>query len=52
MKKVTNELVQIFWEDGEKIGMLHQNGQIELYTLKKATKQDTLEFLEVESQTI
>lgn len=49
MKKVTNELVQIFWEDGQKIAMLHQNGQIELYTLKPATKQDVTSILEADN---
>ena len=43
---VTNELVQIFTKDGEKVGILYQNGQIEMYTLKKATKQDVQELLE------
>ena len=44
---ITNELVQIFSKDGEKKGILYQNGQIEMYTLKKATKQDVQELLEI-----
>lgn len=46
MKKVTNELVQIFWEDGEMVGLLYQNGEVKLYTLKRATKADVAELLE------
>lgn len=52
MKKWTSELVQIAWEDGQKVAMLHQNGEIEVYALKPATKQDMLEILEVETNTI
>ena len=47
MKKWTNEVVQIAWEDGQKVAMLHQNGDIEIYTLKRATKQDVERLLEV-----
>lgn len=47
MKKVTNELVQIFWEDDEMVAMLHQNGEIKLYRLKKGTKQDVQDLLEI-----
>lgn len=49
MKKITNELVNIFWEDGQKVGMLYQNGQIEMYTLKPASKQDVANLLETET---
>lgn len=45
---ITNELVQIFYKDGEKVGILYQNGQVEIYTLKKATKQDVQDLLEVQ----
>lgn len=48
MKKVTSELVQVFWEDGEMIAMLHQNGDIKLFTLKKASKQDVVTLLEID----
>ena len=44
----TSELVTIFHDDGQKVGMLYQNGEVELYTLKKASKQDVVDLLEVE----
>lgn len=50
MKKWTNELVQIAWEDGQKVAMLHQNGSIEIYKLKPASKADVAEILESEQQ--
>lgn len=46
----TSELVTIFHQDGEKIGLLYQNGQVEMYTLKKASKQDVQDLLEVQIQ--
>jgi hypothetical protein len=46
MKIWTSELVSICTEEGEKIAMLHQNGEIEIYTLKKASKQDIADLLE------
>lgn len=46
--ETTNELVTIFWRDKQKVGMLHQNGQIEMYTLKPASKADVAELLESE----
>lgn len=48
MKKVTSELVNIFWEDGKMVGLLHQNGRIEVYRLKEASKQDVADLLETE----
>lgn len=45
---ITNELVQIFWENGEKKAMLFQNGHIEMYTLKPVTKQDVQTLLEID----
>lgn len=48
MKKVTSELVNIFWEDGQKVGLLYQNGALEMYKLKKANKQDVADLLETE----
>lgn len=47
MKKVTNELVQIFWEDSEMKAMLHQNGEIKIFVLKTATKQDIQDLLDI-----
>ena len=43
-----SELVTVFYEDGQKVGMLYQNGTIELYRLVKATKQDTAQLLEID----
>lgn len=48
-KKWTAEVVSICWEDGQKVAMLHQNGAIELFTLKPANKQDVADLLEVEN---
>ncbi len=48
MIKWQNEIVQVAYEDGEKVAMLHQNGSIEIYILKKASKQDIAQLLEVE----
>lgn len=48
MKKWQSELVHVCYEDGEKQAMLYQNGQIEVYMLKKATKADVAELLEVD----
>ncbi len=48
--KTTSELVTIFWRDGEKVGLLYQNGHVEMYTLKVASKADVAELLEVEQQ--
>lgn len=45
----TNELVTIFHQDGEKVGMLYQNGSIEMYRLVKASKTDVAELLEVDN---
>lgn len=45
---VHNELVQVFEEDGIKRAVLFQNGIIEIYTLKPATKQDIQDILQVE----
>lgn len=47
-KTWTSELVNICHEDGQKVAMLHQNGNVEIYTLKKANKQDVADLLEVE----
>lgn len=47
--KVTHELVQIFWQEGEKAGMLYQNGKIEMYVLKPASKQDVAALLEADN---
>lgn len=51
-KKCTNEIVTLFWEDGQKVALLHQNGEIEVYMLKKASRQDVADLLEVETNTI
>lgn len=40
--------MHVCYEDGEKQAMLYQNGQIEVYMLKKATKADVAELLEVD----
>lgn len=48
MIKVTSELINIFWEDGQKVGMLYQNGIIEIYTIKPANKADVARLLETE----
>ena len=45
----TSEVVHIAWQDKQKIGLLCQNGSIELYTLKPATKADTAQLLESET---
>lgn len=47
-KHWTSELVIICHEDGQKVGMVYQNGSVEIYTLKPANKQDVIELLEVE----
>jgi hypothetical protein len=49
MIKWTSEIVQIATEDGEKVAMLHQNGAIEIYMLRHASKQDVSQLLDVES---
>lgn len=48
MIKWTSEIVHIATEDGRKVAMWHQNGGIELYMLKTATKQDVAQLLEVD----
>lgn len=48
MIKVTSELVSIFWQDGQKVGMLYQNGVLEMYSLRKATKADVATLLQVD----
>lgn len=48
MKSWTTEIVHIAHEDGQKVAMWYQNGEIEVYKLKKFTKQDTVELLETD----
>lgn len=47
--KTTNEIVTVFWRDGQMVGMLHQNGALKLFTLKPASKADVAELLESEN---
>ena len=46
MKKWQSEVVHICYEGGIKMAMMYQNGHIEVYKLKKASKQDMAELLE------
>lgn len=48
MKKWIGEVVNVCYEDGEKQAVLFQNGHIELFKLKKATKADVAELLEID----
>ena len=46
MKETTGEIVTIFWQDGEAVGMEYRNGELHRFMLKKATKADDAELLE------
>lgn len=46
-RHTSKELVTIFWEGKEKVGMLHQNGEIEIFKLRRALKTEVDEMLEV-----
>ncbi len=48
MKQWTNELLNVCWEDGHPVAILHQNGTKEIYILKVANKQDIQELLEID----
>lgn len=48
-KKWISELVHVCYEDGQKVAIIYQNGQLEAYTLKPVTKQDVADLLEVEN---
>lgn len=43
----SKEMVTIFWEGKEMIGMLHQNGEIKMFILRKALKTEVDELLDV-----
>lgn len=47
-KKWIGEIVNVLYEDGVKQAVMFQNGHIEIFKLKKATKQDTAEIFEVD----
>ncbi len=47
--KTTNELVTIFWRDGQMVGMLWQEKSIEMFVLRSASKQDVANLLESEN---
>lgn len=51
MMKVTSELVLLFAEDGEPTGMLVDNGKREFYSIKRATKEQVSQLLEVDKPT-
>lgn len=48
MKKWTGEHVLMLKEEGVPVGILYENGQREMYKLKRATKEDVVQFLEVD----
>ena len=52
MKKATAELVIMFWEDGEPQGILYENGKREFYKIKRATKEDVSNLLEVDKKSL
>jgi len=43
----SNEVVVMFFEDGEPIGVLHENGKREFYRVTRASKQDVQSLLEI-----
>lgn len=45
MVKTTNEIVVMFWEDGEQIGYLHQNGHPKFFKSGFASKETVSHFL-------
>lgn len=53
MKKVTSEIVTLFWDDhGEPVGMLHENGKREIYHIRRATKEQVSLLLEVDKKQV
>ncbi len=48
MKKWVGEIVNVCYEDGVKEAVMFQNGHIEMYKLKKASKADVAELFEVD----
>ena len=50
MLKCTTEFVMMFWDEhGEPIGLIHENGKREIYTVKRASKQDLTELFNAEN---
>jgi hypothetical protein len=49
--KVTNELVQIFWEGHEAVGVLHMNGSTKFYRISPAQKEFVENLLGVDQET-
>jgi hypothetical protein len=47
MKEWTSEIVTICWEEGVPSAVLYENGHREIYKLKRATKEDVANLLEV-----
>ena len=47
-KRWTSEVVLLCWEDNDKVAIEYQNGRIECYMLKVATKQDRANLLMVD----
>jgi len=47
MKKWESEIVNVCYEDGVKQAVMFQNGHIEIYKLKKATKADVADLMDI-----
>lgn len=43
--RTTSEIVVLFWEDNQPVGMLHQNGQTNFYRVSRASKEHVTELL-------
>jgi hypothetical protein len=50
MKQCTGEICTVFWEDGHKVAVEFQNGTIERFMLKPATKADSASLLGVDEK--
>lgn len=50
MIKATTELMVVFWEDGEPVGLLHQNGKREFYRVTNASKDHVIHLLNADGK--